>query len=175
MMKRWGSLLASVMLLVVLSAGCQKAQMPDTTTGNQAAEQQLGNKTPEGGAATTGTLATIVVGPATYSVEIAQTNEEKAAGLMNRESLPEGNGMWFVFDKPGQEMFWMKSTSIPLDIIFVGDTMQVVDIKENAVPLSEEQFTASVPYQYVLEVNAGQVAKHGIKKGDTVQKRIGPQ
>ncbi len=174
-MKRTVKMLGMAVLALILVAGCQKMQTAETTALDQGSGQNAA--TGEGGAmeSSTGTLGTIVVGPATYSVEIAQTDSEKATGLMGRESLPEGNGMWFVFDAPQVMQFWMKNTAIPLDIIFVGQDMKVVSVFENAVPFKDDKIVPDAPAQYVLEVNAGQVAKHGIKKGDTVEKRIGPQ
>lgn len=174
-MKRTVTLLGMAVLALILIAGCQKMQSSETIPLDQSSEQ---NTAAEGGAMvepSTGTLGTIVVGPATYSVEIAQTDDEKAKGLMGRESLPPGNGMWFVFEAPQVMQFWMKNTSIPLDILFVGSDMKVISIFENAVPFEEKMIAPEAPAQYVLEINAGQVAKYGIKKGDAVQKRIGPQ
>lgn len=176
-MKRTVAMLGMAVLALVLIAGCQKMQSSETIPLDQSSGQNAA-VAGEGGAMvepSTGTVGTIVVGPATYSVEIAQTDDEKAKGLMGRESLPENYGMWFVFDAPQVMQFWMKNTAIPLDILFVGSDMKVLTIHENAVPFDEKLIAPEAPAQYVLELNAGQVAKHGIKKGDAVQKRIGPQ
>lgn len=167
-------LVAAVAMLVV---GCEKMQVESPATGDDMKGTETQGETATGdipGPTTPGTMATIVVGDTPYSVEIASTVEEKARGLMDRESLPENAGMWFVFDKPVQDDFWMKDTLIPLDMIFVGENMKVVDIHENAVPQKLDAISSSEPYMYVLEVNGGQVAAHGIKVGDTVEKRIGP-
>src|SRR5438445_4925107 len=50
-------------------------------------------------------------------VELADTNEKRALGLMFREQLPNNRGMLFVFSEPGQWLFWMKNTMIPLDLV----------------------------------------------------------
>jgi hypothetical protein len=73
-----------------------------------------------------------------FKVEIADTPEKRRAGLMHRVSLPENQGMLFVFEKPGIYGFWMKNTLIPLDIIWLDENFKVVYIKENVQPCLEE-------------------------------------
>ncbi|MDR3019612.1 MAG: DUF192 domain-containing protein, partial [Treponema sp.] len=42
--------------------------------------------------------------------EIAKTQEERDQGLMHRKSLPDGEGMLFVFQRDQIMSFWMKNT-----------------------------------------------------------------
>ncbi len=102
------------------------------------------------------------------TVEIADSAEEHAIGLMFRTELAENTGMLFVFDDMQQRGFWMKNTKIPLDIIFIDPEGIIVDIKENFQPCTTEQCEIyfSAPAQYVLEVNAGFVKNHTILLGD---------
>jgi uncharacterized membrane protein (UPF0127 family) len=159
---------------MIASTGCERMQTAATGAEGQAtmptAEQEG-----SGMQAQAGTMATVVVAETPFTVEIAETDAQKAHGLMGRESLPENAGMWFVFDEPVQEQFWMKDTLIPLDMIFVGDDMKIVSIVKNAKPLSEELISSTAPYKFVLEVNGGLADKYGFKVGDAVEKRIGPQ
>jgi len=37
--------------------------------------------------------------------------------------------MLFIYDEPQNMSYWMKDTSIPLDIIFIDDDMEVVSVK----------------------------------------------
>ena len=90
---------------------------------------------------------------------------------MYRESLDENRGMIFVFDHNYQGAFWMKNCLIPLDMLFINDNNEIVDIIEYAVPCSEEDcplYGGNTEYKYVLEVNGGQVSKKDIKIGDKV-------
>jgi len=90
-------------------------------------------------------------------------------GLMFRQQLEGRRGMLFVFPSSYRHSFWMKDTLIPLDILWLDDARRVVDIKEEAVPCEKDPCPHYVPEEeavYVLEVNAGEVRKHGIKKGD---------
>jgi hypothetical protein len=105
------------------------------------------------------------------AVEIADTNEERATGLMNRESLGENSGMLFVFDAPAPLTFWMKDTLIPLDMIFIGADKKVVEVKPNIQPCRIAfcpTYPGIAPAQYVVEVNAGFAAKNGIVEGTVV-------
>lgn len=106
-------------------------------------------------------------------VELAVTDDEQEHGLMNRTSMAEDAGMLFVWSNDVQYDFWMENTLIPLDMIFIGSNLSVVDIHENAVPLSTEYISSSRPYRYVLEVNGGLCQADDISTGDRVQLDIG--
>ncbi|MFH0799681.1 MAG: DUF192 domain-containing protein [Pseudomonadota bacterium] len=167
---------------LILMAGCEKLQtnsVNESATPEATAGQNTGSVAQAQLPGTNTSVATIVIkaasGDAPIAAEIAETDDERRNGLQNRESLAESSGMWFVFAQAGREKFWMKDTKIPLDLIFVGDDMKVVGFKENSVPESTELIESPADFRYVLEVNAGTVAKRGIKVGDAVEKRIGPK
>jgi uncharacterized membrane protein (UPF0127 family) len=101
-------------------------------------------------------------------VEVARTPEQRQLGLMYRKSLPEGNGMLFIFKTDGKRSFTMKNTFIPLDIIFIDRTKGVAGWVENAKPLSNGPYKIDKPSQYVLEVNAFFCKENGIAVGDKV-------
>lgn len=61
----------------------------------------------------------VKIGNKEYKVKIASTDEEKAKGLQGVESLPEDEGMLFIYEEPQTVGFWMEDTEIPLDIIFI--------------------------------------------------------
>lgn len=108
-----------------------------------------------------------------YTVELARTPEEKARGLMFRQSLPEDEGMLFVYDKPLIPPFWMKNTLIPLDILFIGSDFRIKHIAENAPPCPKASvcpsYSPSEEAQYVLELSGGEAARQKISVGDTVE------
>ncbi len=98
-----------------------------------------------------------------YSVEIAETQEEKEKGLSNRKELKENEGMLFVYDKPQHLSFWMKDTEIPLDIIFISEDLEVISVHQGK-PMSEDLIEED-DAQYVLEVNQNS----GIKPEDELE------
>lgn len=102
----------------------------------------------------------IEIGDKKYKVQIARTEEEKEKGLQGVTSLPEDEGMLFIYDEPQTVGFWMDSTEIPLDIIFINNDEEVISIYQgepNSRTIAEEDNV-----KYVLEVNQGS----GIKPGD---------
>ena len=164
-----------VLMLPVILLACEKMDpaVENAVPPHDATDDHVA--APLQGAANPGAVATIVIGETSFSVEIAESDDERRVGLMNRESIPQNYGMWFVFPKTVQEDFWMKDTQVPLDIIFVDEDMKVVDVIKNAPPESTELLSSKVPYRYVLEVNSGSADKYDINVGDIVEKRIGPK
>lgn len=105
----------------------------------------------------------IKIGSKPYEVKIAQTDEEKEKGLQGVNELPENEGMLFIFDEAEDVSFWMKDTSIPLDIVFIDDELNVISVYQG-IPESEE-FITEKNVTFVLEVNQNS----GIKIGDELE------
>ena len=103
-----------------------------------------------------------------FSVEVVDTPEQRAQGLMFRKELPEGQGMLFDFKEDQQVAFWMKNTYVSLDMIFIRGDGRILRIAENTEPLSERLVPSGGPVRGVLEVVAGTAKKMGIAAGDQV-------
>jgi uncharacterized membrane protein (UPF0127 family) len=101
-------------------------------------------------------------------VELALTPEQQERGLMFRRELARDSGMLFVFPESEIHSFWMKNTPLPLDMIFIGEDAHIVGIVDHTVPFSTTSRLVPHPSRYVLEVNAGFSAEHGVKAGDRV-------
>jgi len=102
-------------------------------------------------------------------VEVPDDGEEHMRGLMFRQHLPWNGGMLFAFNSEESRAFWMKNTLIPLDMIFVDDNSEIVDIIENVPPCEQDPcpvYPSEEPAQYVLEVNAGFVQQNAVQVGD---------
>ena len=101
-------------------------------------------------------------------VEVALKDKERMLGLMFRSSLDENKGMLFVFPEPKRYAFWMKNTLIPLDMIWLSPSRQVVDIKENVPPCKADPCPTYGPEgdaSFVLEVNTGKAKRMGLYRG----------
>lgn len=107
-----------------------------------------------------------------FQVEVADTNETRAQGLMFRTEMAADAGMLFDFKTEQPVYFWMKNTYLPLDMIFIRANGAVARIEANTVPLSERSVPSGSPVRYVLEVNAGRAAQIGLKPGDVVRHPI---
>ena len=73
-----------------------------------------------------------------FSVELADTPETRARGLMYREELPRSSGMLFIYDTPQRATFWMENTPLPLDMLFFDETGVLAGVHENAEPFSRD-------------------------------------
>ena len=101
-------------------------------------------------------------------IQLAQTDEQRADGLMYRKSMTDGQGMLFIFPDMEERAFWMKNTYISLDIIYIADNMEIVSIQKYATPLSEQSLPSYKKAKYALEVNGGFCDKYHIGYGDKI-------
>ncbi|HEY0275872.1 MAG TPA: DUF192 domain-containing protein [Paenirhodobacter sp.] len=92
---------------------------------------------------------------ARFHVEIADNADERAQGLMGRDSMPRGSGMLFVYPAETPVAFWMRNTLIPLDMLFIDGAGRIVSIHSGAVPLDETPIPSGAPARFVLEINGG--------------------
>jgi hypothetical protein len=117
-------------------------------------------------------VPTVVVMPegqpqAKVRVSLARTDVERQRGLMYVQNLAPDDGMLFLFDEDAVLTFWMKNTLISLDLIFIRSDLTVAGVVANAAPLTLDPRTVGVPSRYVLEVNGGWAAQHGVAANTT--------
>jgi len=105
-------------------------------------------------------------GDFTFEVELADTAESRAQGLMFRQELAEDKGMLFDFKEEREVAFWMRNTFIPLDMIFIAADGTIMNIYENARPQDETAIPSLFPVRFVLEIPGGRSAEIGLKAGD---------
>ncbi len=108
-------------------------------------------------------------GQAVFQVEIADTPEARARGLMFRESMPRGAGMLFVYEEPQPASFWMQNTLIPLDMIFLDRAGTVTRIHSNAIPGDTTPIPGGDAVFAVLEINGGLAQRYGMTTGSQMQ------
>jgi len=96
--------------------------------------------------------------------QVAATPEQREIGLMFRQQMPQGEGMLFVFERPGEQCFWMKNTDLPLTAAFVADDGTIVNL-EDMKPQTTNSHCSAKPVRFVLEMNQGWFVKKGIKAG----------
>jgi uncharacterized protein len=101
------------------------------------------------------------------TAEIAQTPQERAKGLMGRQSLPPNHGMLFLFEEPARQCFWMRNTPLPLTIAFIDAQGKITSFADMS-PFSDETHCSKVPVPYALEMEQGWFKKRGVLVGDSV-------
>lgn len=106
---------------------------------------------------------------ARVTVEVVSTPPRIRRGLMFRTHLGADRGMLFLMGATADHSFWMKNTLIPLDMIFIAEDMTVAGVVESTEPQTLDSRTVGKPSLYVLEVNGGWAARHGVTAGTRVQ------
>ena len=105
--------------------------------------------------------------------ELATTPESRTRGLMDRPTMAVDKGMLFIFEVAQPLSFWMFNTLIPLDIIFADAERRITSIHASVPPcrppLRCPTYASHGLAQFVLEVNAGTVAKAGLGVGDELR------
>jgi uncharacterized membrane protein (UPF0127 family) len=104
-------------------------------------------------------------------VEIAESPETRAAGLMFRELADFTAGMLFVFERSEPQRFWMRNTPTSLDMIFVDDQARVINIAARTTPMSDRVYSSAAPARLVVEARAGFAERFGIREGAAVRWR----
>ena len=102
---------------------------------------------------------------------IASTNVAIMKGLMGKERIEENEGMLFIFKMEEERFFWMKNTSIPLDILFIDSKFNVISIVKSTTPFSEDLLSSIYPAKCVLEVNSGYTTNNNIKIGSSIKRK----
>ena len=104
----------------------------------------------------------------TFQVELAKEPEERRVGLMHRKEMAPDHGMLFDFGKNAPVAMWMRNTYIPLDMLFISEDGEIVNIAHDTVPHSEAVLSSAGPVRFVLEVPAGTSRLLGIEPGDRI-------
>ena len=113
-------------------------------------------------------LVETAAGERRFTIEIADEDHERTAGLMFRTRMDDDHGMLFVFERTRRLAFWMKNTPMPLDLIFVGEDGHVVAVMQGE-PFSTASISPAAPARFVLELKAGTAQMTGIADGDRMR------
>jgi uncharacterized protein len=109
-------------------------------------------------------------GVRSLDVQVADTTQERADGLMGRETLSPYDGMAFVWTEPVHGSFWMKDTLIPLSIAFWDQEGRIVSIMDME-PCRQDPcptYGPDTPFVGAVEVVKGGLERRGVAVGDTV-------
>jgi len=121
-------------------------------------------------------MPTAKIGNNLIKLEVAASTEEIERGLMKRTSLPEDQGMVFLFHPAQKVNFWMYHTLIGLDMFFIKNG-KIEKIFHDVPPCKSEKQGDCPLYpggtglevSEVIEVNAGYAQRHNVKEGEKVQ------
>lgn len=162
-------------LIVVLCSSVVGCSMPDgpnpgevSATTEEASEPEITLSGP-GQLLPTSVIAQMA--DEQIALEVAQTQEQQALGLMFRSALPENRGMLFPFSHPRRARFWMKDVPVPLDMVFLRNS-EVIFIAAEVPPCANLPCPSYGPetelVDQVIELRSGRAAEIGLQPGDTV-------
>ncbi len=108
-------------------------------------------------------------------VEFAETSREQTLGMGGREAFPDGTGMLFVYNAPGERIFWMKRMRIPIDMLWIHQG-QIVSVEHQVPPPSTmiqdkhlKRYGHGIVADMVLELPAGYARRHSIHVGQSIR------
>lgn len=101
-------------------------------------------------------------------IEIADIESERTIGLMHRWSMPDTQGMLFIFDRDEPRSFWMHNTLMGLDILYIHSSGEIESIAKYCVPKSDKSIPSMGPAMYVLELKEGFCDIYGVEVGDRI-------
>jgi len=107
---------------------------------------------------------TITAGLHRIDAQVASSPGQRQTGLMFRRTMPQHEGMLFVFEAPEVQCFWMKNTLIPLTAAFVAGDGTIVNLADMQ-PLDETSHCSAKPVRFVLEMNQGWFAARHLRAG----------
>jgi len=111
----------------------------------------------------------ILIGDQSVEVFIADTPTTQARGLSRVPALSENTGMMFIFTEPHKPQFWMKDMHFALDMIWIDESLTIVDIHQNVTPDTyPETFSPMQPASAVIELTAGMIDELDVGVGDVL-------
>src|SRR4051794_36276078 len=95
------------------------------------------------------------------SVEVADTSAKRRTGLLNRDGLSGGEGLW-IAPCEGVHTFFMK---FAIDVLFLNKKKEVVKLRRN---MPKSRISVCFKAASVLELPAGTADMTGTRVGDVL-------
>ena len=94
--------------------------------------------------------------PQELSLDLADNEQKRSYGLMNRQDMRPNSGMLFIWKDSQIRNFWMKNTHFNLDLFFLNNHGEIIEIYKNAKAFDETNIKSKEKVKYVLEMKAGE-------------------
>lgn len=172
--KQWTRRMALLLLLSTLLIGCTDVSEPVVeTSGEQTvAASEVPDKeiTLSGPGQLLEVSAIAQIKDQSFQLEVAQTPQQQALGLMFRSELPDNRGMLFPFSSPRRASFWMKDVPVPLDMVFIyqGKVVAVITAPPCITEPCDTYGPGNQIVDQVLELRGDRASEIGLQPGDTV-------
>lgn len=116
------------------------------------------------------THETVMLGGRAWRMELAMDDASIARGLMERTSLPDGEGMLFVFPNNQVRSFWMANCLMDIDLLYLDGRGYIITIhqmkaeppqgpdeSELAYQARMKHYWSSRPARFAIEVPSGTI------------------
>jgi uncharacterized membrane protein (UPF0127 family) len=114
----------------------------------------------------TGKFLNISIASTTIKAMVATSSVDLQTGLGNRPSLPQDQGMLFVFPRMDFHGIWMLNMAFPIDVVWIDEDKEIVGLTKNIDPKTYPAiFMSPKPVKYILELNSGFIDKNNIATG----------
>lgn len=107
-------------------------------------------------------------------VERMMSTADQMRGMMFRTSLAPDRGMLYVHKDPGLYSYWTYQYEIPLDMIWIDTSREIVEMVENVPPCKTQasqcpHYGGTKVARYHLELAGGMASKYGLKVGQKLE------
>ena len=94
--------------------------------------------------------------PQELSLDIADNEQKRSYGLMNRKNMKPNSGMLFIWRDSQIRNFWMKNTHFDLDLFFLNKQGTIIEIYKNAKAFDETNIKSQNKVNFVVELKSGE-------------------
>ena len=94
--------------------------------------------------------------PQELSLDLADNEQKRSYGLMNREDMRPNSGMLFIWKDSQIRNFWMKNTHFNLDLFFLNNQGEIIEIYKNAKAFDETNIKSQNEVNFVVELRSGE-------------------
>ena len=94
--------------------------------------------------------------PQELSLDLADNEQKRSYGLMNREDMKSNSGMLFIWKDRQIRNFWMKNTHFNLDLFFLNKQGEIIEIFNNAKAFDETNIKSQNEVNFVVELRSGE-------------------
>ena len=94
--------------------------------------------------------------PQKLSLDIADNEQKRSYGLMNRKDIKPNSGMLFIWKDRQFRNFWMKNTHFNLDLFFLNKQGEIIEIYKNAKAFDETNIKSQNKVNFVVELKSGE-------------------
>jgi uncharacterized membrane protein (UPF0127 family) len=143
---------------LLLIIGCDRSQPPATQTNQPVASENQPQSLETIEMSLNGTV---------FTIQVANEDHEREKGYMFRKSIPDNEGMLFVFPYEAPRGFWMKNVPTDLDIAYLDAQCRIVSTHTMRAYSTRSTYSLK-DAKFALELRAGRIGELGLVVGQVL-------